>query len=148
MKIPELRVKVSFKGDVKPSELYKVTTASDAADALRTIFDADTMLWREEVILLCLNRNNKVIGFHKISSGGMDGTVIDVRMVLLLALKTLASSIIMGHNHPSGNLIPSEADKKITNKLKEACKFHDIPLLDHLIISDESYFSFADEGML
>jgi len=83
-----------------------------------------------------------------VSQGGISGTIIDVRIIMKMALDKLASSIILCHNHPSGNLIPSEADKEITKKIKEAGKFMDIPVLDHLIIGNDAYFSFADEGLI
>jgi DNA repair protein RadC len=89
-----------------------------------------------------------VLGYCQISSGGLSGTVADVRIIMQAALKSNACSIILSHNHPSGNLIPSEADKDLTKKIREAGKFLDIPALDHLIITSETYFSFADEGLM
>lgn len=102
----------------------------------------------EEFWILLLNRSNKIIEKFKISQGGISGTVIDVRMILKNAIEKLASSIILCHNHPSGNLQPSEADKKITTKLKDAARIMDMQVLDHLIITDSSFYSFADEGIL
>jgi DNA repair protein RadC len=102
----------------------------------------------EEFWLLMLNRANKVIGRFKVSQGGLSGTVIDTRIILKRALDNLASSIIVCHNHPSGNNQPSDADVKITEKLKKAAEMLEIKLLDHLIIADKSYFSFADEGLI
>lgn len=102
----------------------------------------------EEFWILLLNRSNKIIEKFKISQGGISGTVIDVRMILKNAVEKLASSIILCHNHPSGNLQPSEADKKITTKLKDAANIMDMQVLDHLIITDSSFYSFADEGIL
>ncbi len=102
----------------------------------------------EEFWVLLLNRSNRVIDHLRISQGGISGTVIDVRLILKNALDRLASSLILCHNHPSGNLKPSEADTKITSKISEASKTMDIQLLDHLIIADNSYFSFSDEGMI
>lgn len=102
----------------------------------------------EEFWILLLNRSNKIIEKFKISQGGISGTVIDVRMILKNAIEKLASSIILCHNHPSGNLQPSEADKKITTKLKDAAGIMDMQVLDHLIITDSSFYSFADEGIL
>jgi len=102
----------------------------------------------EEFWVLLLNRNNLVIDRFMASSGGISGTVIDVRLIMKRALEKLACSIILCHNHPSGNLIPSDADKEITRKVKEAGKQLDMPVLDHLIIANDSYFSFADEGLL
>jgi DNA repair protein RadC len=105
-------------------------------------------LEHEEFWLLMLNRANKVLGKFKVSQGGLSGTVIDTRIILKKALDNLASSIIVCHNHPSGNNKPSDADVKITEKLKKAAAMLEIKLLDHLIIADKSYFSFADEGMI
>ncbi len=145
--IPEIKISVSFDKILKKSELMKITSSRDAYEIFKRVFNADTFDWCEEVIMLCVNNSNKVVGFHKVSSGGMTGTVIDVRMIFTTALKSLATGIIIAHNHPSGTLIPSDADKAITKKIKEAGKFLDINVLDHLIITDENYFSFQDEGI-
>jgi DNA repair protein RadC len=102
----------------------------------------------EEFWILFLNRSNKVINRMKLSQGGISGTVTDVRMVMKKAIEYLASGIIVCHNHPSGNLNPSESDSRITQKIKEAGNIMDIQLLDHLIISDKDYYSFADNGLL
>jgi DNA repair protein RadC len=147
MKVPE--IKISYKMDkVKPSELYKVTSSQNGYDALRQIFDADTFGWTEEAIVLCLNRANKVVGFYKLSSGGVAGTIMDPKVVFTVALNCGASSIILSHNHPSGNLQPSQEDKNVTEKIKAGGKLLDITLLDHIIVTEEGYFSFADEGLL
>ena len=145
--IPEIKISVSFDKILKKSELMKITSSRDAYEIFKRVFNADTFDWCEEVIMLCVNNSNKVVGFHKVSSGGMTGTVIDVRMIFTTALKSLATGIIIAHNHPSGTLIPSDADKALTKKIKEAGKFLDINVLDHLIITDENYFSFQDEGI-
>lgn len=102
----------------------------------------------EESHFVTLNNASKVIEHHKISQGGMAGTVMDTRLILKQALLDGASKIILAHNHPSGNLKPSEADISITRKIKESARLMDIDLLDHLIITQQSYFSFADEGLL
>ncbi len=102
----------------------------------------------EEFWLLMLNRANRVLGRVKVSQGGLSGTVIDTRIILKKALDNLASSIIVCHNHPSGNNQPSDADVRITEKLKKASEMLEIKLLDHIIIADKSYFSFADEGLI
>lgn len=128
-----------------PDEKVKVVTSSDAASIFKPMLSD---LAHEEFWVLLLNRNNLVIDKMMVSSGGLSGTVIDVRIILKLALDKLACSIILCHNHPSGNLAPSEADKDITRKIKEAGKHMDIPVLDHLIIGNGSYFSFADEGLI
>lgn len=98
--------------------------------------------------MLFLNRANKVLGYYLISVGGITGTVVDTRSIFQTALKANACSIILAHNHPSGNPLPSDADKLITRKLKEAGEVLDINLLDHLILLPEGYTSMADEGML
>ena len=102
----------------------------------------------EEFWVLFLNRANKIIHKQKISQGGVSGTVIDIRLVLKLAIEKLASGIILCHNHPSGNIQPSKSDIDITKKLKEAAKFMDINVLDHIIVTDSEYFSFADGGLM
>ncbi len=102
----------------------------------------------EEFWIVILNRANKVLKKIKISSGGVSGTVADTRVIFKSAIDELASAIILVHNHPSGNLKPSQADISLTKKLKSAGEVLDIPILDHLIIAENSYFSFADEGLL
>lgn len=129
----------------EPDEKPKVVTSGDAAAIFKPLLSD---LPHEEFWVLLLNRNNLVIDKTMVSQGGLAGTVIDVRIILKMALDKLACSIILCHNHPSGNLIPSEADKDITKKIKEAGKHMDIPVLDHIIIGNGSYFSFADEGLI
>jgi len=102
----------------------------------------------EEFWILILNRSNQVVDKVRISQGGISGTVIDTRMILRNAIEKLASGLILCHNHPSGNTQPSEPDKKITEKIQNAANFMEINLLDHIIIADKSFFSFADEGIL
>jgi DNA repair protein RadC len=143
-KFPQIKVKVSVtKGDK-----VTITSPEKMVEVMRSIFDADTILWTEEVIMVCLNRANDVVGYYKISSGGFSGSVVDPRVVMTIALQNASSSIILAHNHPSGNLKPSEGDKAITEKIKNACAFFDMKLLDHLIITDESYFSFNEGGLI
>ena len=103
---------------------------------------------KEYFFILLLNRANKVIGYHKLSEGGICGTVVDVRLVFATALKSLATGIIITHNHPSGNKKPSEQDHAITKQIVQAGKLLDIQLLDHIIITDDDYYSFADNGQL
>jgi DNA repair protein RadC len=103
----------------------------------------------EEFKLMLLTRSNKVLGIASISKGGLSGTVTDVRIILQYAIKANASGIIICHNHPSGNLQPSESDLAITRKVKDSAVLMDIQLLDHLIITPEGeYYSMADEGMI
>ena len=102
----------------------------------------------EEFHLICLNNSNKVTYSNSLSSGGMTGTVVDIRMALKMAIEHNAVSMIMVHNHPSGKLQPSQADKQLTEKLKTAASYLDIKILDHVIITEDAYFSFADEGLI
>jgi DNA repair protein RadC len=139
-------IEISYKPKYKASDLPKVVTSGDAYTCLKDVFPS--LDYREYFYILCLNRNNKVLGYCQISAGGLNGTIADVRIIMQTALKSNACSIILSHNHPSGNLVPSEADKDLTKKIREAGKFLDIPALDHLIITSESYFSFADEGLM
>ncbi len=105
-------------------------------------------LKHEEFWVLLLNRSNKVIGKYNVSKGGVNGTVADPKIIFKYALDNLASAIILAHNHPSGNLLASQEDINITRKLMDAGKMLEIPILDHIIISDSGYYSFADEGIL
>ena len=102
----------------------------------------------EEFWIIYLNNSNKVIEKHSLSKGGITGTLVDVRLVLKKALELGATSLILSHNHPSGNLSPSSSDKQLTQKLKTAGESLDIKILDHIIVTEKSYFSFADEGLL
>ncbi len=123
----------------------KITSSRDIYDIFHPLL-AD--LPNEEFWIILLNRSNKIIERQRISQGGLSGTVTDVRMILKTALEKLASSIILCHNHPSGNLTPSDADISITQKIKESGKLMDISLLDHIIVTDGNYYSFADEGLI
>ena len=112
-------------------------------------WDLDSIGHIEEFKLLLMNRSNSVLGIMPVSKGGLSGTVTDVRLIYQGAIKANASGIIVCHNHPSGNLNPSESDTKITQKIKQAGLLMDIQLLDHLILTvDGSYYSFADNGLL
>ncbi len=119
-----------------------------SADVFRIISPLMEDLTHEEFWILFLNRANRVTGRLKISQGGVSGTVTDVRIVLKKAIETLASGLIICHNHPSGNSSPSDSDIRITQKIKEAGALMDIQLLDHLIVAGKEYYSFADNGML
>jgi len=112
-------------------------------------WDLDSIEHIEEFKLLLMNRSNSVLGIMPVSKGGLSGAVTDVRLIYQGAIKANASGIIVCHNHPSGNLNPSESDIKITQKIKEAGNLMDIQLLDHLILTmNGSYYSFADNGLL
>ena len=126
-----------------------IKSSHDAFKILIKYWDHTTIEFVEEFKLLLLNRSNKILGIAELFKGGTTGTVVDPRIVYQYALKSNASNIILSHNHPSGNIKPSQADINITRKLKEGAELLNIQLLDHLIIShDETYYSFADEGLL
>ena len=126
-------------------EAAQIKCSKDVADIFQPLLSD---LTHEEFWILFLNRSNRVINRMKLSQGGISGTVTDVRIVMKKAIEYLASGIIVCHNHPSGNLNPSESDTRITHKIKEAGNLMDIQLLDHLIISEKEYYSFADNGIL
>jgi len=127
------------------SALEKITGSADVYECMKP---ALTDLPHEEFWLLLLNRANKIIKKQPISQGGVSGTVADPKLIFNHALNHLASSVILVHNHPSGNTKPSEADKRLTKQLFEAGKLLEIAVLDHIIFTDNSYFSFADENLL
>ncbi len=139
-------ISVNYSPKRKYSEMPKVTCSNDAVELLRSIW-SDQIEYREEFVILCLNRANKVLGYSRISSGGTTGTVADPKIIFQIALKSNASSIILAHNHPSGNTDPSDSDTKLTTKLKSAGILLDIPVLDHIILTSESFYSFADEEL-
>ncbi|HRD40772.1 MAG TPA: DNA repair protein RadC, partial [Bacteroidia bacterium] len=121
---------------------------SSSLDAFKLLNKKLSDLPHEEFWILLLNRANSVVKMECISQGGISGTVVDVRLILKPAIESLASGIILCHNHPSGQLKPSEQDVSLTKKIKESTRMMDINLLDHLIIGDQKYLSFADEGIL
>lgn len=135
-------VQVSYNTTNK--EHLKIKDSNSTFELLLSCWNKNTIQLQEEFKVLLLNRNNQVLGIYSLSKGGVSGTVVDSKLLFSVALKANASGIILSHNHPSGNIKPSEADKAITNKIKEASKLLDIELLDHLVITKDSYYSFAD----
>lgn len=131
--------------EVETVQRVKITSSHVAYQILQKRLSD---LPHEEFWVLILNRANQVIKEDYLSKGGISGTVVDVRLVCKSAIENNASSLVIAHNHPSGQLLPSEQDKKITKKLNEALQTFEISLLDHLIIGDQNYYSFADEGLL
>ena len=142
MKLNEIQVSYN-----SGSKGIKITSAIDSYKALKPIFD-DGMEFREKSIALYLNKANEVLGYFTLGLGGNSGVVMDVKMAFGIGLKCNASAMIMAHNHPSGNLQPSQADKNITKKFKEVGQLLDLQVLDHLILTSESYYSFANEGLI
>jgi hypothetical protein len=142
--IPEVKLQYSTKQKKK----IKIQSSLDAADYIRSVFPENTIELQEQFIVLYLDRANNIKGFYRASIGGVTGTIADPRLILSVALKTLSSAIIISHNHPSGTLKPSEADRDLTKKLKNAGLFMEISVLDHIILTRDSYYSFADENLM
>lgn len=140
-------IEIFYRNHVRASDMPKVCGSRDVEQQLRLIWSPH-MDRIEEFLVLCLNRANRILGWAKISQGGMSGTVADPKVIFQVALKSNACSIILAHNHPSGNAQPSEADILLTRKLKDAGVLLDLPVLDHLILTSEGFYSFADEGLL
>lgn len=141
----KMRIVYSRKQD--PKNRKKITSSTDAYNVFKSIWSSQIET-REEMVLLFLDRSNHVLGYHLLSYGGITGTVADLRLIFSVALQSLATSFVLAHSHPSGNLNPSQSDISVTNKIKDAGQIMDIQLLDHLIMTRYGYYSFADEGNL
>lgn len=141
-------VELIYKSKVKASHRPQITSSYSAYQIALKAWDSNKIELLEQFKVLMLSNNNKVLGVLEVSSGGITGTIVDLRIIFSALLKANATAFIIIHNHPSGKLAPSDADRQITRKIKEASKILDITLLDHLIITTESYYSFADEGTL
>jgi DNA repair protein RadC len=123
----------------------KITSPDEAADFIRKFYFDDIEIF-ESFFILLLNQANKTIGYAKISQGGIAGTVVDVRIIAKYAIESLAVSVILAHNHPSGNLKPSQSDIEITQKIKAGLKILDIKVFDHLILTADSFYSFESNN--
>jgi len=139
-------ISISYSNSKK--EKLKVKNSKESYKILLESWDKNIIELQEEFKVLLLNRSNTVLGIYPLSKGGVSGVIVDAKLVFSVALKCNASNIIIAHNHPSGNLTPSEADKLITKKLKIAGEYLDITLLDHLIITKSGYYSFKDNGVI
>jgi len=141
-------VQLIYKSKVKASLRPKITKSADAFEVLKKHWNQDRLEFVEEFKVMLLNRANRVLGIIEISSGGISGTVADPKVIFAAAIKSAASQVLLVHNHPSGNLAPSQADINLTRKLKSAGELLDINVVDHIILTSESYFSFADDGLI
>jgi DNA repair protein RadC len=139
-------VRITYSCKIPACDRIKIRCSQDADKALRLIWPS--FEHREFFYIMLLNRSNQILGFSQISMGGISGTVTDVRIIFQTALKANSSGIILAHNHPSGNLSPSESDIAITKKIKEAGKLLDISLLDHMIMTEDTYLSLADDNLI
>ena len=145
-KLKVCEVKLTYKSKIKASEREQVQSSENAYKLLLSVFDTETIQYRESLKMLLLNRAKKVLGICSISEGGINETSADLHLIMQAAILGNAFGIILAHNHPSGHLKPSLADDQLTQRVKEVTKLLDIHLHDHLIITDESYYSYADEG--
>lgn len=145
-------LKVSYKRSRKisnePEPSARIASSKSAEEYFRAIWSAGTLELIEEFVLVCLNGAHHPIGWIRISTGGFNATHVDPRVIFSVALQTAACAIIVAHNHPSGNLTPSSHDIATTKRLKQAGEFLEMPLLDHIILSRQSAFSFAENGLL
>ena len=142
-------IKISYVHRVKAANWPKVNSSRTAAEVLFENWDKDTIAMYESFKILLLNNSNQIKGIYQISQGGITGTLVDMRLLFAVALKSLSVALILAHNHPSGTLKPSQADRNITRKIKTAAEVLDLKILDHLILNpDGEYYSFADEGIL
>ncbi len=143
--VPELQLSYTRSNR---KDFGKISTSKDAADFIRNTFQKGEVELQEQFIVLYLSQSNNIIGYYKHSKGSINATVADIRIILATALKSLAVSMVIAHNHPSGNLRPSRPDEQLTAKIKESAAMMDVSLIDHIIVTADDYYSFADDGML
>jgi DNA repair protein RadC len=143
--IPEIKIRYNRSSKIF---LGKVTNSKDTYDFLKKVFDKRILELQESMVVLYLNRANQILGYYKHSIGGIAGTVADPRIIFATGVVSASTGIILSHNHPSGNLTASQADLDLTRKIKDGGKLLEIQLLDHLIITKDRYFSFADDGLI
>lgn len=141
---------VSYNNKKLKGDSPRIKTVADSHLFILDGFDRGIIGLQEQFVCMYLNRSNAILGVYRTSTGGITGTVADIRLILSVALKIAATGLILAHNHPSGNLTPSGADLELTRKVNEAAKLMDILLLDHLILDNtgQRYLSFAEEGFL
>ena len=141
-------IKAVYRSKRRTSEKLKISSAWEAADYFRTVWNKDRIELAEEFLMICLDGSHQVLGWVRVSTGGFTSTSVDPRVVFSIALQAASSAIVVAHNHPSGCLEPSQGDILATNRLRDAGRLLKIALLDHLIVTTESYYSFAESGLL
>ena len=142
-------IKLTYASKVAAKDRPKIANSSDAARILNEIWDQNIIELQEQFIMLILNRGHRVLGRIVLSNGSTNGTIVDTKYITVTIARTNASAIILAHNHPSGQLKPSECDIRLTKKIKEICRLLDTTLLDHIIVTPyDGFYSFADEGLL
>jgi len=139
---------ISYSAKVAKKFRIKINKSEDAYLSLLNSWNKDLIELQEELKILLLNNANEVLGIQNLSKGSTNGVNVDLKLLFAVSLKACATGIIIAHNHPTGNLQPSESDKTLTQKIKESGKLLDIKLLDHLIVTKESFFSLADNGFM
>lgn len=139
-------IKISYTSS--NARKVKINNSLDSFNCLIANWEIGTIQLYEEFKILLLNTANEVLGIYHVSKGGISSTVVEIRHILYIALKTNSTGIILAHNHPSGNLKPSATDINLTRKVKSACEIMDLKLQDHIILAKDSYLSFLDEGYL
>lgn len=147
LKVNEIRI--SYKDRIPAAQWQKITDSHKAYDVLYENWNRSSMAVQETFNVLLLNNGNFVKGIYTLSQGGLTGTLVDIRLLFAVVLKSLSVAVILSHNHPSGNLKPSKADRQITRKITKAAGLLDLKVLDHLILGPEGdYFSFADNNLM
>ncbi len=142
-------ISIRYKERIPAPFWKQITSSKDAAELLFQMWNKDTIAVHESFKIVLLNNSNKVKGIYQISQGGITTTLVDLRILFAVVLKTLSVGILLAHNHPSGKLEASGADKAITKKVKLAAQLFDVKVIDHIIMAPNGdYFSFADQGML
>jgi DNA repair protein RadC len=141
-------LKAVYRSRTRAAERPKVRAPEDVTAYLRAVWDRDSLELFEEFVVVCLNAAHQVVGWVKASRGGFDAAAVDPRLVFGIALQTASSALIVAHNHPSGELTPSEQDREVTRRLKEAGRLLGIAVLDHIILTRESSFSFSEHGLM
>jgi DNA repair protein RadC len=142
-------IKICYKERIPASFWQTIASSKDAAELLFQSWNKDTIALQECFKIILLNNSNKVKGIYQVSQGGITGTLVDIRILFAVILKSLSVGVILTHNHPSGKLQASQCDKQITTKIKKAAELFDVKLLDHIILMPNgNYYSFADEGIL
>ncbi|MDE1207656.1 JAB domain-containing protein [Tenacibaculum larymnensis] len=149
MKYKVNEIQISYREKVSTLKSDPIKSSEHAAKLLYKNWDKNTIGLHETFKILLLNNSNRVKGIYPLSTGGITGTLVDVRILFAIVLKTLSVGILLAHCHPSGKLKPSEADKRLTDKIKQVAQLFDVSVLDHIILApDGSYYSFADNGEL
>ena len=149
MKAKVNEISIKYRGSFKIADAPKITSSEDATAVFYKAWNKDKIGLQECFKIMLLNNANRVKGIYEVSSGGITGTMVDLRIVFAVVIKSLTTALILALNHPSGTLRPSDPDKALTEKIKKAALLFDIKVLDHLIITpDGQFFSFADEGIL